>query len=331
MCKGQQYELDKLSQREIAELLLSIEDVRHTKMIDCDALHKVIDEYNKKRRKEIESFLFNSGYSIEELLAVLSTQQDDTSVGFQRSKTNSIIQGKPYVVTSEGRIIQENTGRKTYIAAIREIGAEKVYDAWQDMGRSGGIEYGFRQGFKRQDCVQIDDGFFLYVNITHEKMYERLQHLIRYLHLDWTIAFEHKEKKAYYLPKGELISKSSPSSQKSAIGIDEQFQNDEKTTVPQEEYFCNKERCDRKGFLKQEIKTKIQKDLGIGERRARDYGKLFCEKFGGQVRSITNIRASYTAAGEVCVSYTINNRRYRLNLGSESPYVQLKNMKKNNE
>ena len=138
--------------------------------------------------------------------------------------------------------------------------------------------------------------------------------------------FDQKRKPADYFPKEILLSENYLPKQESSTGLDEQPRNDETITVPHEEPFCGQARSGKKGLLKQEINTKIQKDLGIGERRARGYGKLFCERFGGQVRSISNIRASYTASGEVCISYIINNRRYRLNLGSESPYKQLKNM-----
>ena len=74
VCKGHQYVLENMSQYEIAEMLLSFEGVRHTGMIDCDTLRRIIDDYNNKRRKEIESFIVNSGYTRKELLAVLSKQ-----------------------------------------------------------------------------------------------------------------------------------------------------------------------------------------------------------------------------------------------------------------
>ncbi len=76
VCKGHQYVLDKMSRQEIAEMLLTIENTRQTGMIDCKALHRTVEEYKSRRRNEIKAFLINSGYSKEELLTVLSEQQE---------------------------------------------------------------------------------------------------------------------------------------------------------------------------------------------------------------------------------------------------------------
>ena len=73
-------------------------------------------------------------------------------------------------------------------------------------------------------------------------------------------------------------------------------------------------------MLNKEIKEKIMRDLGINEHRARAYAKMFADKFGGNVRAITYVLASYTPNGDIYVSYVIENKRYHLTVNGNKPY-----------
>lgn len=76
-----------------------------------------------------------------------------------------------------------------------------------------------------------------------------------------------------------------------------------------------------------EIKVKFQNDLKIPERRARMYTTKFCEQFGGNVRAITYVLASYTPNGDIYVSYIISNRRYHFTINGSKPFGKNKDEK----
>jgi hypothetical protein len=77
-------------------------------------------------------------------------------------------------------------------------------------------------------------------------------------------------------------------------------------------------------MLNQEIKEKLMRDLNLPERRARMYTKLFSDKFGGNVRAITYVLASYTPSGDINVSYVIENKRYHMTVDGSKPYSRKK-------
>ncbi len=191
ICKNQKYVLEELSQKEMAEMLLLIEDVCKTGMIDVEALKCTIKSLDEERRRAMEQFIANSGYSKEELLAVLTNQglaiTQNTLAG-----TTSVYNKKGlYVVTDEGKTIQETTSRRTYVSAIKAIGAKRVYDAWKLIGfRKGGMTKGYQIN---PDWVPIEEKgagiYYLYVNIKNDLMLERLQWVNRQLGLGWNIGF----------------------------------------------------------------------------------------------------------------------------------------------
>lgn len=78
-------------------------------------------------------------------------------------------------------------------------------------------------------------------------------------------------------------------------------------------------------MLNKEIKEKMMRDLNLPERRARMYTKMFADKFGGNVRAITYVLASYTPNGDIYVSYVIENKRYHLTVDGNKPYSKKKN------
>ena len=61
-------------------------------------------------------------------------------------------------------------------------------------------------------------------------------------------------------------------------------------------------------MLYQEMIDKVQKDLNIPHRRARDYISAFKKKYTGRKEAITAVKAFYNQKGEVVVSYIINGR-----------------------
>ena len=205
ICKGKQYVLEKISKCELAEMLLSIEDVRPTKMIDCEKLRITINEYRNKRRKEIESFLVNSGYSKEELLAVLSAQNHVAyeSIGEEYSFYNNPNKKTSKketlcVITKEGISIQETSGSKTMIRALQMIGLKRVYEAcwtkfWEQektMQSLISTEYNINQN--RGDHKLEENGIIYYVNTKTDTPKKKLQldNLNRVLNLGWEIWIE---------------------------------------------------------------------------------------------------------------------------------------------
>lgn len=73
-------------------------------------------------------------------------------------------------------------------------------------------------------------------------------------------------------------------------------------------------------MLNKEIKEKMMRDLNIPERRARQYTVLFADKFGGNVRAITEVSASYRKNGDVCVTFVIGDKRYHITVGGNKPF-----------
>ena len=210
VCKGKQYGLEKISQREMAEMLLSIEDVRHTGMINCDTLRKIIEDFNNKRRKEIESFLVNSGYSREELLAVLSGNEIASNkpnseiiksnhlVSKTTNLKNHIIKDGLVVRTNDGITINESTGSKTLIKALQLIGLKKVYEAcwtkfWeQEKTMQSLISTEFNINHKRDGHKIEENGFTYYIYTKTDTPTKRLQleNLNKVLNLGWSIGVE---------------------------------------------------------------------------------------------------------------------------------------------
>lgn len=74
-------------------------------------------------------------------------------------------------------------------------------------------------------------------------------------------------------------------------------------------------------MLYQEMIEKVQKDLNVARHRARGYVAMFSNLYAGRKEAITDIKASYTDAGEVKMTYTINGKDNDILLGSESPYA----------
>ena len=73
-----QYDLSKTSRKELAELLIRIEKERKTNVIDVESLEAQLISDTDDRKKKIEEFIANSGFSREEFLAVLSSNQSLT-------------------------------------------------------------------------------------------------------------------------------------------------------------------------------------------------------------------------------------------------------------
>lgn len=72
---------------------------------------------------------------------------------------------------------------------------------------------------------------------------------------------------------------------------------------------------------KEEMMTRVEKDLKVKHRRARVYVDLFCKKYGGNYRAITNLSATYTDNGNIRMSYVIDNKKYHLVLDANKPYA----------
>lgn len=70
-----QYDLSKASRNELAEMLVRIEKERKTNVIDVESLEEQLALDTDDRKKKIEEFIANSGFSREEFLAVLSSNQ----------------------------------------------------------------------------------------------------------------------------------------------------------------------------------------------------------------------------------------------------------------
>lgn len=70
-----QYDLSKSSRNELAEMLIRIEKERKTNVIDVESLEEQLASNTDERKKKIEEFIANSGFSREEFLAVLSSNQ----------------------------------------------------------------------------------------------------------------------------------------------------------------------------------------------------------------------------------------------------------------
>lgn len=68
-----QYDLSKSSRNELAEMLIRIEKERKTNVIDVESLEEQLASNTDERKKKIEEFIANSGFSREEFLAVLSS------------------------------------------------------------------------------------------------------------------------------------------------------------------------------------------------------------------------------------------------------------------
>lgn len=70
-----QYDLSTSSRNELAEMLIRIEKERKTNVIDVKSLEEQLASNTDERKKKIEEFIANSGFSREEFLAVLSSNQ----------------------------------------------------------------------------------------------------------------------------------------------------------------------------------------------------------------------------------------------------------------
>lgn len=70
-----QYNLSESSRKELAEMLIRIEKERKTNVIDVESLEAQLISDTDDRKKKIEEFIANSGFSREEFLAVLSSNQ----------------------------------------------------------------------------------------------------------------------------------------------------------------------------------------------------------------------------------------------------------------
>lgn len=72
---------------------------------------------------------------------------------------------------------------------------------------------------------------------------------------------------------------------------------------------------------KEEMMTRVEKDLKIKHRRARMYVDLFCNKYGGNYQAITHLSATYTDNGNVRISYVIADKKYNLIIDANHPYA----------
>ena len=72
---------------------------------------------------------------------------------------------------------------------------------------------------------------------------------------------------------------------------------------------------------KEDMLTRVEKDLKVKHRRARMYVDLFCKKYGGNYRSITHLSATYTDNGNVRLSYVIADKKYNLTIDANHPYA----------
>lgn len=74
-CGDRVFELSKLSRRELLEMLILIEKERKTGVIDVMGLEAQLSLDKNNRRKELEEFIAKSGFSQEEILAFLTSNQ----------------------------------------------------------------------------------------------------------------------------------------------------------------------------------------------------------------------------------------------------------------
>lgn len=72
---------------------------------------------------------------------------------------------------------------------------------------------------------------------------------------------------------------------------------------------------------KEEMMTRVEKDLKIKHRRARMYVDLFCNKFGRNYQAITHLSATYTDNGNVRISYVIADKKHNLIIEASNPYA----------
>ena len=70
----------------------------------------------------------------------------------------------------------------------------------------------------------------------------------------------------------------------------------------------------------QKIITKVESDLKITHRRARNYVDIFHDKFNGNYRAITHLSMCCTYSGKVRMSYIISDKKYQLVIDVSKPY-----------
>ena len=73
---------------------------------------------------------------------------------------------------------------------------------------------------------------------------------------------------------------------------------------------------------KEDMITRVEKDLKVTHRRARVYVDLFCKKYGGNYRAITHLSATYTDNGNVRIAHVIADKKYHLVIGANNPYAE---------
>jgi superfamily II DNA or RNA helicase len=208
ICNGHDFVVEKLSQKELAEMLLLIEEVRHTGMIDVEKLKQTIKSLDEKRRRDMERFILNSGYSKEELMAFLSSKglvlpsklKNDKEESLPTQDVDEIIHEGLYVVTEDYELIQESTGSKTLLRALNEIGYKKVYEAcwtkfWDDRELMQSLiltksnpSYEKRSG--QHVCEENGVKYYIITNSNTPTKMRQLKNLSNKLNLGWKVGIK---------------------------------------------------------------------------------------------------------------------------------------------
>ena len=122
---GNDYTPDTMTQEQLSELLCLIEDVRHTGLIDAAAIRHNSDEHDLNKLLDI---LSQKGISPQKARELLSLDQEEPPTVPQSTSSaeRPMRFGRLYIITRDGKIIQESISARTFVNAIVEAGVERV-------------------------------------------------------------------------------------------------------------------------------------------------------------------------------------------------------------
>ena len=191
--KNESYELDAMSQEELAELLYSIEEIRKTGFIDQNSILQFIDKrHQEKKRQAILDMVANSGFSQEDFIEVLNKDNKpklDSNISSPKKNGKGL-----YVITKNGTLIQDAKDNMTFYKAIVEAGAKDVYNL--HIRRLGTELISKTKNGKytnRMFPITIEsEEYYLIINFSNIDKMHILQSINKALCLGWTIGINNE-------------------------------------------------------------------------------------------------------------------------------------------
>lgn len=199
LCQQEKYVLEEMSQAQIAQLLLTIEQIRHTGVIDTARIEQDIAETQKtERRQNLLRMLKETGYSAEDFLSVMGNEQAMKSCIVQESPEVSKEEtpqrrsrGGLYVKTADGKLIQEKTAKATFIAAIKIAGLKKVFDL--KMPRLGDYLVSHKVNEQYANEQTYIDGYYILHHSSSTEKKRQLEQISQSLGLGWKVGIKDEE------------------------------------------------------------------------------------------------------------------------------------------